>query len=292
MAIPEFRYHRPTTIAAACELGRAYGAASRFLAGGTELLVDLRNKRDQADHLISLRDIPELRRIQADADGLKIGALATLTAVAESPLITDTLPALREAVLTMAGLQIRNQGTIGGNFCRAVPCADTPPICIAAGASLRSVGAAKERILAAEDFFVGPRATVLQPDEILVEVQIPPRPRGFGARYERFSLRRGSALAVASVAAAVVLAGDQIKDVRVVLGSVAPVPLLVAACGQELIGRTPSHRLFQQAGQTAAAAAQPITDLRGSAEFRRHLVAVLTTRALTIATARARGVDA
>jgi len=292
MAIPEFQYHRPKTLAAACELGRAYGSASRFLAGGTELLVDLRNKRDQADHLISLRDIPELRRIHVDAAGLKIGALATLTEVAESSLVADSVPALREAILTMAGLQVRNQGTIGGNFCRAVPCADTPPICIAAEAELRIMGTLKERTLAAADFFVGPRATVLQPDEILVEIHIPSLPRGFGARYERFSLRRGSALAVASVAAAVVLSGDQIQDVRVVLGSVAPVPLMVAACGQELIGRSPGRQLFEHAGQTAAAAAQPITDLRGSAQFRRHLVAVLTARALTIATARARGVDA
>lgn len=289
MEVSDYSYHRPQTLAAACDLGRTFGAEGRFLAGGTELLVDLKNKRDHADHLISLRDIAELRPIRVEAEVLKIGALASLTEIAESPLVRDFLPALPEAIMNMGGQQIRNQGTIGGNFCRAVPCADTPPICIAAAAQLRIVGVESERIVAADEFCTGPRQTITRHDEILAEIRISPLPAGFGARYERFSLRRGSALAVASVAASVVLTAGKIRTARVVLGAVAPVPLLVDACSRLLSDASPSPEIFREAGQLAAAAAQPITDLRGSEAFRRELTAVLTTRALATATRRAGG---
>jgi carbon-monoxide dehydrogenase medium subunit len=289
MEIGDYSYHRPQTLAAACDLGRTFGDEGRFLAGGTELLVDLKNKRDQADHVISLRDIAELRRIALEAGILKIGALATLTEIATSPLVNDFLPALPEAILNMGGQQIRNQGTIGGNFCRAVPCADTPPICIAAAAQLHIVGVESERTVAAEEFFRGPRQTIARRDEILTEIRIPPLPARFGARYERFSLRRGSALAVASVAASVVLTQNKIRTARVVLGAVAPVPLVVSECSRLLAEAVPGPDLYRQAGKLAARAAQPITDLRGTEAYRRELTAVLTARALAAATSRARG---
>lgn len=289
MEVCDYTYHRPTTLAAACDLGRTFGAEGRYLAGGTELLVDLKNKRDTAEHVISLQDVSELKQIK-QADGvLYIGAMATLSEVAESAHVQQIFPPLGEAVLSMAGVQIRNQGTIGGNFCRAVPCADTPPICIGAGARLRIVGAEAERFVPAESFFVGPRQTVLQTDEILAEIQIPAQPPGSGASYQRFSLRGGSSLAVAAVAVRLVLNGNQIEEARVVLNAVAPLPLVAVECAEVLAGQKPSDELFAQAGEIAAQEAKPISDLRGSEEFRRELVAVLTSRALTEATARARG---
>jgi carbon-monoxide dehydrogenase medium subunit len=289
MEICDYTYHRPKSLAAACELGRTFGSEGRYLAGGTELIVDLKNKRDRADHVISLQDVTELKEIFQAGDVLHIGALATLSEVAEATAVRAAFPVLREAVLSMGGVQIRNQGTIGGNFCRAVPCADTPPICIAAGARLKVIGAESERTIPAEDFFLGPRQTVLQPDEILVEIQIPAQPQTSGASYQRFSLRRGLALAVASVAAVVVLEDKKIRAARVVLGSVAPLPLLVGECSQFLVGQVPTDDLFRRTSACAAAAAQPITDLRGSEAYRRELVEVLTLRALTKAATRARG---
>jgi CO/xanthine dehydrogenase FAD-binding subunit len=289
MACRDITYHRPQSIAEACQIAGEYGIQSRFLAGGTELLNDLESGRDRADHLISLRGITDQSEIGTANGELRIGAFATLSAVAAAPDVARTLPALREAILTMGGQQIRNRATIGGNFCRAVPCADTPPVCIAAGARLEIVGATGARTLPAAGFFVGPRQTVLDATEILTEIRIPVPPAGLGASYQRFSLRRGMAVAVAAVAALLRLDGDEITSARVVLSAVAPVPLLVAECSELLVGRKPAPDLFAQAGVVAAAAAQPVTDLRGSAEFRRDLVAVLTPRALREATRRAQG---
>ncbi len=287
--VRDFTYHRPTTLVQACELGRTLGSAARYLAGGTELLVDFRNGRDSAEHLISLQDIPELRAIRRDRDGLRIGGLATLAEVADAPEVRRFFLPLSEAIQTMAGVQIRNQGTIGGNFCRAVPCADTPPICIAAEAQLCLAGPKGDRTIPAETFFTGPRQTAIQPGEILAEILIPTQPKTSGASYQRFSLRTGSSLAVAAVAARITLEGRRIADARIVLGAVAPIPLLAKRCAEELTGNTPSDERFRQAARIAAAEAKPITDLRGSAEFRRELVEVLTVRALTAATARAGG---
>ncbi len=287
MEICDFTFHRPSTLAEACELGRSLGEKGRFFAGGTELLIDFRYLRDTAEHLITLQDVPGLDAIVANEDGLHIGAMATLSQVAESPEVAARFPALAEAVLSMAGEQIRNQATIGGNFCRAVSCADTPPVCIVGEASLQIVGPDGARSLPAEDFFTGPRQTVLAPDEILEKVTIPTQSFSSGASYQRFSLRRGQALAVASVAARLVLDDDKIDDARVALGAVAPTPLFVPRCGEVLRGKAPGKVAFTEAAEIAATEAAPICDLRGSDEYRRELVETLTVRALEEAAARA-----
>jgi len=292
MEVCDLKYYRPQTLQEACELGRTFGEEGRYLAGGTELLVDFKRKRDQAEYLISLQDVPDLKNVIFEDSLLRIGAMATLTDIADSPLVAKVFPVLREAILTMGSLQIRNQATIGGNFCRAVPCADTPPICIAGDARLRLVGIESDRVLPAATFFTGPRQTVRQSGEILTEIQIPTQPAHSGANYQRFSLRRGSALAVASVAALVILDGEKIAEARVILGSVAPVPLPATQCVQIVTGQKPTDDLFARAGKAAASEAQPITDIRGSKEYRRDLVKVLTARALKEATVRAQGAPA
>jgi carbon-monoxide dehydrogenase medium subunit len=288
MTLTDLSYHRPATLAEARELARELGDDARLLAGGTELLVDLRSGRDRASHLISLRDVAELRAIRADADGLHIGAMATLAAVLESEAVREGLPALAEAIAQMGGAQIRNQATIGGNFCRAVPCADTPPVCIAAGASVSLICKDGERTLPAEELTVGPRLTVLEPGELLVAIHVPPLPATAGSSYQRFSLRGGMALAVAAVAAVVELDGEIIKAARVVLNAVAPIPLIAREASALLVGEEPSEALFARAGAKAAEEAQPITDLRATETYRRQLTEVLTPRALSQATERAR----
>jgi carbon-monoxide dehydrogenase medium subunit len=194
MEICDFTYHRPSSLAEACRLGSELGAAARYYAGGTELLIDFRSGRDGATHLISLKNLTELATIRSDAEGLHIGAMATLTDIAEHPEPRKHFPVLREGILTMAGAQIRNQATIGGNFCRAVSCADTPPICIVGGATVSVVGPDGTRTLPAADFFTNVRQTVLQPGELLTEILIPDQPESSGASYQRFSLRSGQAL--------------------------------------------------------------------------------------------------
>ncbi len=283
----ELTYHRPATLAEAQALGVTYGGAARYLAGGTEVLVDLRQGRYPTEHVISLASIPDLNTICLSADRLHIGAMVTIAAVAESNDVNRVLPSLCHAASCIGSVQIRNRATIGGNFCGAVPCADTPPICIAAGAELRLADSSGERMVAARDFFRGPRESVLQPGELLVAIIIPVQPESSGASYQRFSLRHGSALAVASVAARVVLVGTKVADAAVVLGAVAPIPLPASECAASLLGQEPSDELFVRAAETAAEEAKPISDIRGSEQFRRELVRVLTVRALREAVDRA-----
>ena len=289
MMPPTITCHRPTTLAEACQLGHDHNGNARFLAGGTEVVVDLKQERISVEHLISLRHIEGLDGIGTEEGSLRIGALVRLAAIARSEEVAGHFPVLRQATGYIGSAQIRCQGTIGGNFCGGVPCADTPPVCIAGEARLRIAGLDGEREMAADEFFRAPRETALQPGELLTEVVIPPQPSGSGASYQRFSLRRGSALAVASVAARIVLSEGIITDARVVLGAVAPVPLPAVACADLLAGRPPAEDLFQQAAEAAMAEARPITDIRGSESFRRYLVRTLTLRALAQATERAGG---
>jgi carbon-monoxide dehydrogenase medium subunit len=289
MLTGNFAYHRPKTLAEASKLAATLGAEACYLAGGTDLVPDFKRGSDSARHVISLRDVPGLGEIRESGEDLRVGAMARIEEVARSSAVRRRFPVLAEAASRIGAIQVRSQGTIGGNFCRAVPCADTPPPCLVGNARVRLSGAGKERELPAEEFFTGPRQTVLGPGELLLEIVVPAQPEGSGASYQRFALRKGSALAVASVAARLVLAGDEIIDARVALGAVAPVPLLARECARGLTGGRVSEELFARAARTAAAESRPISDIRGSEAFRRELVEVLTRRALSHAAARARG---
>jgi carbon-monoxide dehydrogenase medium subunit len=289
MAIMDFAYHRPASLAEACALGERLGADAAFLAGGTELLPDYQRQREAAHHLIALDGLGELRGIAAEGGGLRIGGLATIAEIVASPLVRAMFPALTEAARAIGSPPIRSRATIGGNFCRAVPCADTPPAAIAGGARVRLVGPAGVREMDAERFFTGPRQTALRPGEVLVAILLPDQPPGSGASYQRFAHRKGSALAVAAVAARVTMEGGYIREARLALGAVAPVPTLARRAAAMLRGEAPSHDLFVLAGAVCAEEALPITDLRGSADFRRELVGVLARRALEAAVARAGG---
>ena len=287
MPITATAYHRPASLAEACALGQRLGPDAAFLAGGTELLPDYHRSRETATHLIALDPIEELHGIQVAGDMLRIGALTTVAQVAASPLVRQWFPVLADAARAIGSPQVRSRATIGGNFCRAVPCADTPPAAIVAGAQVRLVSPAGQRDMPAEAFFTGPRLTVLQPGELLVEILIPSQPAHSGASYQRFARRRGAALAVAAVAARIGLRDQRISGVRIALGAVAPVPLLATRAMAVLEGEIPSPELFAVAAAVSAEEALPITDLRGSAGFRRELVTVLTRRALVEAAARA-----
>jgi len=285
----ELRYHRPGSLEQACELGRRFAGSGAFLAGGTELVPDYLRGRETATDLIALDALPELHGIRIDGSVLRIGALTTVAEVAASPVIADWLLALAEAARLLGSPQVRSRATIGGNFCRAVACADLPPAAIAGGARLRLVSSRGERELEASAFFTGSRRTVLEPGEVLAELLVPAPVRHSGTSFQRFALRRGMALAVVSVAARTVLDGSRIAGATVVLGATAPVPLVVAEVDGLLRGQRASADLFTRAGLVCAEVAQPISDIRGTAEFRRLLVGKLVPRALAQATARAEG---
>lgn len=289
MSFQPTTYHRPESLAEAWALGRRLGPDGAFLAGGTELLPDFYRERETARELIALDALDALRGIGMEDGRLRIGALTTVAEVAASPLVRGWIPVLAEAARLLASPAIRSLATIGGNFCRAVPCADTPPAAIVGEAQVRLASAVGTRTLEAAAFFLGPRQTVLQPGELLVDLLIPEQPPGSGASYQRFARRRGSALPVAAVAARVTLRNGRIAEARLALGAVGPTPLVPAGAVALLQNEHPSTALFERAAVRCAEAALPISDLRGSAEFRRELVNRLARRALEDATIRARG---
>ena len=284
----DLRYHQPSSVRDACMLGRRLGTSGVFLAGGTELVPDYRRGRETAVELISLRALHELRGISADGDVLRIGSLATVAELARSALVEQWLPALSEAARALGSPTIRSRATVGGNFCRAVSCADLPPAALIGNAMLRIASSDGTHDVAASDFFVGARQTILLPGELLVEVRIPRPPRSAGSSFERFGLRKGLALAVASVAARVQIESGRVVDAAAALGAVAATPILVPGLARLLHGQAPSTALFELAAVACVRAAGPISDVRGTAEFRCDILAVLARRALERAANRAR----
>jgi carbon-monoxide dehydrogenase medium subunit len=279
--VPDVELHESRTLQEASDLLSRYGGDACLLAGGTDLLVDLKCGRRKAAHLVSISRIDELRGVSLTDDGLRIGALTTITQLGESPLLDDRFQPIRDATDEMAAPQIRNMATIGGNIVSAVPCADLPPILTAMNASVEAWSPDGERRIPLESFFVGVRRTALRDNEILSAVIVPAPPAGFGAAYARFALRDGNGIAVASVAASLQLSGDgTIEDARVVLGAVAPVPKLVESAVSLLIGQRPETAVFEKAAAAATEAAEPICDIRGSADYRREVVGVMARRAL------------
>lgn len=262
---------------------------ARLLAGGTDLLVDLKTGRVSARHLVSLNRVEGLRGIAEATEGLRIGALTTITELTRSALVGTQYAPILDAARQMAARQVRNLATVGGNITAAVPCADLPPILTAMNATLTLWSPGGEREVKLEAFFTGPRETVRREDEVLTAVQVPAQPPRFGAAYARFAQRDGNAIAVAGVAASLLLDdGGAVARARVVLNAVAPIPKLVGAAGAALDGHPPEESAFQAAASAARDAAEPISDARGSAEFRRELVQVLALRALREAFDRAK----
>ena len=291
MYIPDIELHEAATLEEASDVMARHAPDARFLAGGTDLLVDLKTGRFRVGHVVSLNRIDALRGISETGDGVRIGALTTITSLDRSPIVRERFSPLLDATGQMANPQIRNVATVGGNIVSAVPCADLPPILTVMNASVVLWSPGGERTCPLDSFVTGVRQTALHPGEMLAAVLIPSQPTGFGAAYARFALRDGNAIAVAAVAAGLHLDGDgKVKDARVVLGAVAPIPLMVESAGSALQGQPPGEETFRRAADAAMEAAEPISDVRGSAEFRREIVGVLTRRALTTACRRAKEV--
>jgi carbon-monoxide dehydrogenase medium subunit len=252
------------------------------------LLVDLKTGRVAAGHLISIGGIDEIRGVSLTDDGLRIGALTTITELDRSPVVRERFGALLDATCRMAAPAVRNVATVGGNICAAVPCADLPPILTAMNAGVLLWSKDGERRVALDSFFNGPRQTALRIGEVLVAAIVPTPPAAFGAAYARFGLRDGNTIAVAGVAASLRLDDKHtIREARIVLGAVAPIPKPVASACEALIGSKADGADFTEAASVAADAAEPICDVRGSAEFRREIVRVLARRALETSRDRA-----
>jgi carbon-monoxide dehydrogenase medium subunit len=305
MYLPEIVLHEPETIAEACELLDAYCDRSKILAGGTDLLVDLKQGRIHGiDHLISLKKIAGLGSIEDMEESIRIGALVTLRQASEDTNIKSHFPALVDTIDSMAAYPVRSIATLVGNIAGAVPSSDLAPFFIAAGAEAVLSDGHLERTVKIESYYVGPRETVCGDREITTHLVVPKPHRSTGMSYQKFMLRGANALAVAGVAAMLVLesgepdkvpdgaGSNSILEGRIVLTAVAPTPVIARKAGGHLTGKPPSRRVFEEAASIARQEAKPITDIRGTAGYRSELVEVLTKRALEEALARARTEDA
>ncbi len=274
-------YLAPETIEEALENLRMLGKETRLLAGGTDLIPRIRSGLITPSTLIDLRKLP-LDYINVSDHLVCIGACTTQAKILESSLIARHLPLLAEAAREIAGPPVRNRGTLGGNLANASPAADfaTPLLVYDAQVILKSVRA--ERAVPIDSFFTHPGKAVMADDEILTEVRIPLFSGSAGTKFIKLGKRKAMSIAVVSVAARLALNSDGIiTDARLAFGSVAPTPIRAKSTEAFLVGAIPSQSVFAQAGEMAAAESSPISDIRGSADYRRAMVSVLSRRALT-----------
>lgn len=286
MNLSEIRLHTPQTLNEALELSVKIKEAC-FLAGGTDLLVDIKQGLLAAKDIISLQEIKELKGIKKKNKEIRLGALVTPNDILSDSLINRYIPALADAARSMASTQIRAVATIGGNISSAVPSADLPPPLIAAEASVKLQGLESSRKVSLSEFFRGPRETVCKTGELLTFILIPLLPPGTGISYLKFTLREANALAVASVASRVTLKDGKINRAAIVLGAVAPTPIMALRASEFLINREPSQSTFEKAALLAKEEGEPISDIRGSIWYRKELISVLTRRTLSEALERA-----
>jgi CO/xanthine dehydrogenase FAD-binding subunit len=288
----DFDYYAARTLQDAVAVLTREDGGARILAGGTDLLVQLRERRRKASLVLDIKHIPEVNELSYDlSGGLRIGAAVPCYRVVEYIRQQGIYPGLAMAVGLVGGTQIQGRATIGGNLCNASPAADTIPALIVHRATCQVFGPGGYRQVAAEDFCIAPGQTVLGPAEFLVGVALPPIPAGFGACYLRFTPRNEMDIAVTGAGAAIWLdeSRSSFQSARVALAAVAPTPLYVREAGHYLAGRQVSIEAIQEAARIAQKAARPIDDLRGTAVQRRHLSGVLARRALEAALAQARG---
>lgn len=285
----ELHYEAPTSLDQAIGLLAAAGDDGRLLAGGTDLIIQMRAGVREPGQVIDAKKIPELQTLSYDAQsGLRLGAALACCEIIDNPTVRQHYPGLVEAAELIGSDQILARASVGGNVCNGSPAADTTPALIALGATCHIAGPNGTREVAVEDFVTAPGQTVLAADELLIEFRIPAPPAKAADCYQRFIPRNEMDIAVVGVGSCVALDGDTCSAARIGLGAVAARPLLAREAGAALVGKPLDDAAIDAAAKLAQAAASPISDMRGTAEFRTHLVGVLTRRTLKEAAARAR----
>ena len=262
------------------------------LSGGTDLLVQLRENRRKAELLIDVKNIPELTAVHFDPQsGLRLGAAASCFAICQDRFVLENYPGLVDAIKLIGGVQIQSRASVGGNLCNASPAADSIPALIVHHATCSIANRDGTREIPVERFCTAPGKNAMESGEFLLAVNVPPPPANYGAHYLRFIPRNEMDIAVVGAGAAIALddTKQRILSARIALGAVAPTPLFVEEAGAFLAGREITAETILEAARIAQAAARPISDLRGTAEHRKHLCAVLTRRALEKAIERAKG---
>jgi carbon-monoxide dehydrogenase medium subunit len=284
-------YEAPTTLKAAIEQLAQYDGRARPLAGGTDLIDQMRIGRLRPKVVIDVKKIAELNVLAVDDRGLRVGAAVPCYRIYGDPAICRHYAALADSCRIIGGIQIQSRASVGGNLCNSGPAADTTPSLIALEGRCVIAGPQGTRDVAVESFCTGPGRNVLEPGELLVEIRFPKRPGHSGSHYRRLIPRNEMDIAVVGVGAAVQLdeSGTNFVSARLGLGAVAPTPLLAEAAGELLAGQAVCDEKFAEAARAARSIVAPITDMRGTREYREHVTGVLVERVLRAAVARARG---
>ena len=285
-------FEKPNTVEDAVKLLSDSGGTARAMAGGTDLIVQLRagHPRINPDVVVDIKSIPELNELSYDANkGLTVGAAVECYKIYGDDNVNSHFSALNDSATLIGGTQIQGRASFGGNLCNAAPSGDSIPNMIAHRAVATIAGPSGIREVPVEDICTGPGQSCIGSDELLVSINFPSNGAGFGANYIRFIPRNEMDIAVAGVGASVTIEDGKFTSARVSLASVAPTPLLVEEAGEALVGQPVSEEAIQKAADLAKAAAKPISDMRGTADYRKHLCDVLTRRALNTAVERAQG---
>lgn len=284
-------YIAPKTIAEAAAILNEKGDRARVLAGGTDIIVQVREHRRDIDALVDIKHIPEVMELSFDAKaGLRIGAATPCYRIYEDKQIAKLYPGLIDAASLVGGIQIQSRASLGGNLCNSSPAADTIPALIALETTCVIAGPKGTREIPVEQFCTAPGKNVLGRGEFLITLKMPPPKPNSGASYLRFIPRNEMDIAVVGAGVAVALDASKSKctSARIALAAVAPTPILVTEAGAALVDGALTDALIEKAASIAQAAAKPISDMRGEADYRKHLVGVLVRRALTGAIARAK----
>ncbi len=281
-------YYRPESFAEALPLLSEFGDSATVIAGGTDLLVDMKFRGFRPACLININSLRDLSYVEENGEGLRIGALTSIQALLKNKLLQEEYTGIADAARQFASIQIRNLATVGGNLGRASPCGEMAPPLLTLDATVVVASEGKEKEVELTDFFLGPGQSILQPDELLREIRIKPLPAHTGSSYWRLSYRDVLDLAIVGVASRVTLDADnRMVEARVALGAVAPKPIRAEKTEALLKGQLLTEDLIVEAGKMAAQEATPISDQRSSAKYRTNMTAVLTKRSLRSAAAAA-----
>ncbi len=287
----DFSYAAPTTLKEASALLASSSGKARILAGGTDIIVQLREGLRDADLVVDVKKIPELTELSfSPAKGLRLGASVPCYRIYEDAAIAKAYPALADSARIVGGWQIQSRASVGGNLCNSSPAGDTIPALIAHGVTCVIAGPSGTREVKAEEFCTAPGKNVLQPGELLVSLVFPAPVAKSSSAYERFIPRNEMDIAVVGAGSWVKLSADgkTVEQARISVGAVAPTPKFAAEASAWLAGKPATEESFAQTGELAKKIATPITDMRGPAEYRTHLVGVLVKRTLATAAERAR----
>jgi len=284
----KFEYLEAASVKEAVSLMAKYDGRAKAIAGGTDLIVQIRRGMAKPEYVINIGKIKGLDYINYDKEGLKIGTLATVRSLEKSEEVRRNHLVISEAAGQLASIGVRNIATVGGNLCNASPSADMAPSLIGLEAQVKIAGLKRTRKVLLEDFFKGPGMTILGKGEMVVEIQVPMIPPKTGAAYLKYGIRGSIDLAIVGVAAVITLGKrGECEEAKIVLGAVAPTPMRAKRAEEILKGKKIDKGLIEESGEIASKEARPISDVRATAEYREEMVKVFTRNALKEALARA-----